>query len=206
VSSTSNGYGALDIARLDQAAREAGMPYCTGSINHVKAMVSNGLTPEEIRHQRSVIEFLICELSSLDTHFRSRDDTELGLHNALIWRAWQELDVLTMWAGGQREYGRHGHWEGEECGDAVNCARNEFARACNRLYAEVEPGAHIAQIEITMHTADGTEVSYATSPRPLLDGSPQAPIWRTIHAAGHDGCVDATIGDTPDADETSGEE
>lgn len=64
----------------------------------------------------------------------------------------------------------------------------EYIQACSRLYAEVEPGAHIAYAEIVVHNGDGTEVSYITAPG-------AARIARIIHAGDHIGCTDATVDD-----------
>jgi hypothetical protein len=189
--------GALDRDRLSRACQAAGNPVFVsiGPAESMKDEAGSGGTPDAILCQRDVIEFLVCELIGLGDHYDYRqDDGLLDLHNALVWRIWQELDVLAMWAGGNRRWSRHSHW-GEPCGSAADCARGGFIKACNRLYAEVEPGARIASVEIAVHNADGTEVSYATYPRELRDGAPQPPLQRIIHTEGHEGCIDATVED-----------
>lgn len=200
---TNNGYGAIDLDDLAQVAKATGLAFLGNSAESKKNQIGKGLTPQEITNQRDVIEFLVCELSSLHMAWvagRDPDDI-LALHNAIIWRIWQELDVLAMWAGGERINGLHGHYAEEQCGSEADCIRAEFAKTCNRLYAEVEAGAHIAEVEITVHNDDGTEVSYSTGVTSIFDYSARPPICRTIHEPDHQGCIDATVIDLGEPDE-----
>ena len=145
--------------------------------------------------RRFAIEQLVIALSVLHGIY-SLSDKQLAVHNAIVWRIQREADRLAVQAGAPQEYGWHSH--NETCGTPDECRRGEFIRTCNRLYAELADGDHLMAIELTMHDPDGTVISYGTQPRALADLGPESPIWRTIHAEDHQGCVDATIDDAPE--------
>ncbi len=142
-------------------------------------------TPDEIRTQRNIIEFLVCRIirhteNTSGIRLSGWPDGELAERNAMVRRCWEELDRLSLWAGGGTA--------GWLAPGGTDHDRGQFTATCNRLHAEVEPGAHVAEIAITVHTADGTEISYHTAP-----GTDETSA--IVHTANHDGCVQITTED-----------
>lgn len=174
--------------RLKEAAQAAG--WYLSTVWHRQHGVGKSLTPEEIRARRDVIEFLVCELIRLSDRCDYTSDHALyELHNAMIWKVWKELDALSMLAGGNPSWTKHGHGpDYSECETPAECARYRFVAAYNRLMAEVEPDAHIASVEITVHNMDGTEVSYGTG-IDLNPLNPRQPLQRIIHDPDHGNCL-----------------
>jgi hypothetical protein len=141
------------------------------------------LTEEGIHKHRNDLEILVGQIMhhyNLTFGINLSDwpgDTLAG-HNAMVRRCWRGLDRLQAWAGSR--YGLNY--------DHPDRPRAEFIAVCNRLFAEIEPGAHVAAAEITVHNQDGTAVSYA-----IEAGS--ADIIRVVHTADHEGCIEITTGE-----------
>lgn len=142
------------------------------------------LTRDGVRRQKMGVEFLICDIIrhmavALGGSVMLGDDAALAEHNDLVRRCFQQLDRLSLWAGGLPE--RRDHSEADD-------DRGRFIAACNRLYAEIEPDAHAAAVVIWVHNQDGTTVSYAAE-------GDDAAVTRIVHTEDHEGCVEITMGD-----------
>jgi hypothetical protein len=142
------------------------------------------LTRDGVRKQKMGVEFLVCDIirhteTALGGSLLLDNDAALAEHNDLVRRCFQQLDRLSLWAGGLPERRDH---------SAADDDRGRFIAACNRLYAEIDPGAHAAAVVIWVHNQDGTKVSYAT------EGDDVA-VVRIVHTEDHEGCVEVTMGE-----------
>jgi len=144
---------------------------------------SGPLTMEGIRKYRYDIESLVCQIIrhyDLTFGIRLNDwpGDALAEHNAMVRRCWRELARLSAWAGSTAEM----------FDDDPDRPRAEFIAVCNRLFAEIEPGARAAALEVMVHNQDGITVSYTIE-------AGNADIIRVIHTADHEGCTEITTGE-----------
>jgi hypothetical protein len=138
------------------------------------------LTGEGVHKHRNDLEILVGQImihynQTFGIRLSDWPGDTLAEHNMLVRRCWKGLDRLQAWAGSS--YGLNG--------DHPDRSRAQFIAACNQLFAEIEPGAHVAAVEIMLHNQDGTAVSYAIE-------AGNADIIRVVHAADHEGCIEIT--------------